>query len=301
MSPTSLSSILPAPPKSEDRGPRLLVPPTNAIPLISAKNGWKYSLLHTASVMALFVLQFRALVANPYRIMILDLGPLMLLQCAYCVSCLPPTGTWSNTISSSGNETAGSGPVKTSKGSVTGSLRKRPVGVGRAGASSAGGIKGKLMVYIQPVRAQPLDETNRSAFPAHGYCSRPDAAPPTDPINSPHTHPRRSLIPNSADLPHSHTITTHLAPHLFPSVLHARRLRTRMARCYCCMDTIRRSRCVGRERWMFRGRLVWGNSNRSGLGPRLAGVADHCIGRLLCGLGCGQDIIWACAHEGEED
>ncbi len=164
MPPTSLSSILPTtPPKPENKGPRLLTPTTNAIPLISAKNGWKYPVLHTVAVVALFVLQFRALVADPYWIMIVDLGPLAILHCAYCVSCLPPTGTWSNTTSSGSNEAAGSAGVKTVKGSGTGSLRKRPAGLGRAGASSSGAGKGKvIMVGARSLRASRIQKTDES-------------------------------------------------------------------------------------------------------------------------------------------
>jgi hypothetical protein len=152
MPPTSLSSILPSPPHLEYKVPRLLTPTTNTIPLISVKNGKKYSSLHTAAVVVLFVLQFPALVAAPYRIMLLDLGPLILLQCAYCVACLPRTGTWSSTTSSSGNETAGSGPPKPIKGGGTGSMRKRPAGLGRTGTSGSGGWNGKVMVMVSSVR-----------------------------------------------------------------------------------------------------------------------------------------------------
>lgn len=146
MSPTSLSSALPPPPKSEDKGPRLLTPTTNAIPTISAQDGRKYNALHTVAVVALFVFQFRALVVDPYRIMLLDLAPLIILQCVYCVACLPPTGTWLNTSGSSGNEAAGSGSGKSTKGGGTGGLRKRPAGMGRIGASGSGGWKGKALV-----------------------------------------------------------------------------------------------------------------------------------------------------------
>lgn len=146
MSPTPLSSILPPAPKSEHKGPRLLTPTTNAIPFISARNGRKYSTIHTVAVMALFVLQFRALVANPYWMMLWDMGPLVLLQCAYCIACLPPTGTWSNSTGSSSTEMAGNGQGKPVKGSGTGSMRKRPAGLGRTGASGSGGWKGRVMV-----------------------------------------------------------------------------------------------------------------------------------------------------------
>jgi hypothetical protein len=148
MSPTSLSSILPSPPESDSEGPRLLTPTTNTIPLISVKNGKNYSLIHTVAVVVLFVVQFRALVAAPYRIMLLDLGPLILLQCAYCVACLPRTGTWSSTTSSSGNETASTGPPKSIKSGGTGSMRKRPAGLGRTGTSGSGGWNGKVMVMV---------------------------------------------------------------------------------------------------------------------------------------------------------
>ncbi len=146
MSRSSLSSILPSPPESEHRGPRLLTPTTNAIPFISVKHARNYSTLHTVAVAVLFLLQFRALVADPTRIMLWDLCPLILLQCAYCVACLPPTGTWPNTTTnSSSNEAAGSGVGKSNKGSGVGSMRKRPAGLGRSGAAP-GGWKGKVVV-----------------------------------------------------------------------------------------------------------------------------------------------------------
>jgi GPI biosynthesis protein family Pig-F len=229
MSPTSLSSILPTPPKTEVKGPRLLTPTTNAIPLISTRNGWNYSIIHTVAVVTLFVLQFRALVADPYQVMILDLVPLMLLQCAYGVSCLPPTGTWSNTTNTSGNEAAGNVSAKTNKGSGTGSLRKRPAGLGRAGASPSGGWKGKLVVYPWSLRAEQTKKTNLWRALAYSYCTRLDSAPPTDPIDSPRTCTWRTLVPNSAHFQYRHTITTHLAPYLFSSVLYTRSVRARMA------------------------------------------------------------------------
>lgn len=153
MSPSSLTSILPSPPESERKRPRLLTPSTNAIPLISAENGTKYSLLHTVAVLVLFVVQFRALVADPYRTMMLDLIPLALLQCGYCIACLPPTGTWHSTTSESGSQTAGSSSVKPSKASGTGSLRKRPAGLGRTGNPGSGRWKAKALVYTLPLVA----------------------------------------------------------------------------------------------------------------------------------------------------
>lgn len=145
MSRSSLSSILPSP-ASERKGPRLLTPTTNAIPFVSVKHVRGYSTLHTVAVAVLFLLQFRALVADPYRIMLWDLCLLIPLQSAYCVACLPPTGTWANTTThSSGNEAAGSGSGRLNKGSGVGSMRKRPAGLGRSGAAS-GGWKGKAMV-----------------------------------------------------------------------------------------------------------------------------------------------------------
>jgi len=146
MPPTSLSSILPAPPNTEAKRRRLLTPTTNAIPSIVGKDGRKYSALHTMAVTALFALQFRGLVTDPYRIMLLDLIPLVVLQCAYCVVCLPATGTWPNISDSAGNEAAGNASGKGAKGAATGSLRKRPAGMGRIGAAASGGWKGKVMV-----------------------------------------------------------------------------------------------------------------------------------------------------------
>jgi GPI biosynthesis protein family Pig-F len=150
MPPTSLSSILPAPPNSEAKGRRLLTPTTNAIPSIVAKGGRKYNALHTTTVTALFALQFRALVSDPYRVMLLDLVPLVVLQCAYCVVCLPATGTWPNTSGSTTNETAGITSGKGAKPAATGSSRKRPVGMGRIGAVASGGWKAKVMVTWAP-------------------------------------------------------------------------------------------------------------------------------------------------------
>lgn len=148
MSPASLSSILPTPPQGEYKEPRLLTPRTNAIPLISGQNGRTYSTLHTVAVMMLFMLQFRYLVTRPYRTMVLDLGPLMLLQCVYCVACLPSTGTWSNTIGNGSGITVGSHLGKPTKGGGTGSSRKRHVGLGRTGLSESGGWKGMVMVSV---------------------------------------------------------------------------------------------------------------------------------------------------------
>lgn len=144
----SLSSTIPSPPEAAHEGPRLRTPTTNAIPMLSAENGRNYSRLHTVAVMVLFLLQFRALVADPYRMMVLDLGPLVVLQCAYCVAVLPSTGTWPNTVGSGGSATVGSHFGKLAKAGGTGSLRKRPAGLGRTGAFGAGGWKGKVMVSV---------------------------------------------------------------------------------------------------------------------------------------------------------
>jgi hypothetical protein len=147
MPPTSLSSFLPAPPKPEAKGPRLLTPTTNAIPTIVTKGARIYNALHTVAVTALLAFQFRALITDPYRVMVLDLLPLVILQCAYCVVCLPATGTWPNTSSgNAGNEAAGSASGKPTKGAPTASLRKRPAGMGRIGAAAPGGWKAKVMV-----------------------------------------------------------------------------------------------------------------------------------------------------------
>ena len=144
----SLSSNLRSPPEAERKGPRLRTPTTNAIPLSSAENGRNYSRLHTIATILFFWLQFQALVADPYRMMVLDLGPLILLQCAYCVAFLPSIGTWPNTVGSGGSATVGSHFGKLARASGTGSLRKRPAGLGRAGAFGSGEWKGKVMVSI---------------------------------------------------------------------------------------------------------------------------------------------------------
>ena len=162
MSPASLSSV-PSSPRSKGDGPRLLTPSTNAIQLISAKYGRNHSTIHTVAVVALFMLQFRALVADPYRVMLLELCPLALLQCAYCVVCLPPTGTWLNTTSSSGNEAAGSAMGRSTKGSGTGSMRKRRLGLARTSASGVWGWKGKAMVSVSSFAATESRSTNQIA------------------------------------------------------------------------------------------------------------------------------------------
>ena len=245
MSRSSLSSILPSPPASERKGPRLLTPTTNAIPFVSVKHVRDYCTLHTVAVVVLFLLQFRALVADPYRIMLWDLCLLILLQSAYCVACLPPTGTWANTTThSSGNEAAGSGSGK-NKGSGVGSMRKRPVGLGRTGAAS-GGWKGKAMVLdfnSSDSRSQLLMKPLALAY---DHCSCPSYIAASNPTDSARTRPWRPSIPDSSHPQHSRVVLTHLTPHLYAPLLLAWRLGTSMARCHCGVVTLRRTRGLGR-------------------------------------------------------
>jgi hypothetical protein len=221
MSPTSLASLLPPSPSSAHKGPRLLTPTTNSIPLISASNGRNYSAVHTVAVVALFVIQFRASVANPYWIMIMDLVPLALLQCAYCILCLPPTGTWPNTTSSGSNDTASSASAKPSKLGGTGSMRKRPAGLARAGATGPGGWKVKAMVYIRCMAAtyRPL---TRAACLAYSHRPHLDFAPPSDPLDSPRASPRCPTVSYSPHSQHSSTLLTHISPHMSAYLLYPR-------------------------------------------------------------------------------
>lgn len=142
MPPTS-SVPPPAPGHQTDSRPR---PTANAIPLRSAGYGIGYSTLHTLTVTMLFGLRFRALVSDPYRTMILDLGPLSLLQCAFCAACLPPSGTWPNVTDDGDSEPPGSGLGKTTRRNESGGLRKRPATLGKNAPSGFRTWKQKAMV-----------------------------------------------------------------------------------------------------------------------------------------------------------
>jgi hypothetical protein len=301
MSPSSLTSILPSPPRPERQGTRLLTPTTNAIPLVSPKYGMNYAILHTVAVVTLFVLQIGALVADPYRVMILDLGPLILLQCAFCASCLPPTGTWSNTISNDGNEISGGVSGKIIKGTKTGSLRKRPAGLGRAGAPGPGEWKGKVTVCTANTA---IDEQNmlmtitHSAY-THFACFGSVAA--TNTTDGPCAHPRRSFVSSRSRPPHRRAMLAYLPPRLSATLLHTRSLWARLARCHSCMATVRRSGGMGRKCWQPRRRLARSYPHGARLGPRLAGLARHGVGGLLRRMGSRKDIARAGVPERKED
>jgi hypothetical protein len=301
MSPSSLTSILPSNPRPERQGSRLLTPTTNAIPLVSSKYGKNYAILHTVAVVTLFVLQIGALVADPYRVMILDLGPLILLQCAFCASCLPPTGTWSNTTSNDGNDIAGGVSGKTTKGMGTGSLRKRAAGLGRAGAPGPGGWKGKVTVCTTNTAIDGQNILMIIPHPADTHFACFDSVAASNTTDDPCARPRRPFVSSSSRPPHRCAMLAHLPPRHPATLLHTRSLWARVARRHCCMATVRRSGRMGRKCWQPRRRLARSYPHGARLGPRLAGLARHGVGGLLCRMGSGKDIARASVLERKED
>ena len=136
---STLLNILPET-KHVPAAERLLIPKTNAIPLLGSDLARYYSYAHTGQILVYYYFRASALVADPLATMIQDLFPVAISQCLFCAICLPSVGNW-DSGTDAGEIIKGSASVaaKVQK-SASASAKKRPGPGMKSSSRSAGAV-----------------------------------------------------------------------------------------------------------------------------------------------------------------